>query len=237
MRAAALPEVKVLTAKQWRKACRAGAFKPDDVLLCHVALSGEAVVSTLDLEPVTVFSLSVSEHVDVAQERLAAIDPSLPSNLRSLLSEFQTQFKDFLDSLPDLDPELLQKVSVLDDTPTASRSYRLSPPQLASCREQLQKLLASGLIRPSASPYAAPVLMVPKPGVPGAWRLTVDYRALNDKIERDSFPIPHPSDVQASQGSKLEEQQTAMFALNLQCLVQIRRPSICARRRRKSKPP
>ena len=195
VRAAALPEVEVLTAKQWRRACRAGTIKKDDVLLCHVSISGEAVASTLDLEPVTVFSLSVAEHVDEAQERLTAIDPSLPSKLRSLLSEFETQFKDFPDSLPALDPELLQKVRVLDDTPVASRSYRLSPPQLVSCREQLQKLLASGLIRPSASPYAAPVLMVPKAGQPGAWRLTVDYRALNDKIERDSFPIPHPYDV------------------------------------------
>ena len=37
--------------------------------------------------------------------------------------------------------------------------------------------------------------MVPKPHEPGAWRLTVDYRTLNSKIERDSFPIPHPEDV------------------------------------------
>ena len=37
--------------------------------------------------------------------------------------------------------------------------------------------------------------MVPKPHEPGAWRLTVDYRALNSKIERDFFPIPHPADV------------------------------------------
>jgi hypothetical protein len=37
--------------------------------------------------------------------------------------------------------------------------------------------------------------MVPKPGQPGQWRLCVDYRALNQKLVRDNFPLPHPTDV------------------------------------------
>jgi len=35
--------------------------------------------------------------------------------------------------------------------------------------------------------------MVPKPG--GKWRLTVDYRALNARMKRDSFPLTHPGDI------------------------------------------
>jgi transposase InsO family protein len=193
VRAATLPDVEALTAKQWRRARRAGTISNDDVLLFYISADLEATASTLDREPVAVFS--ISDHVAADDARLAAIDPALPSRLHSLLSEFETQFKDFPDTLPPLDPDLLQKIRVSDNTPVSTRPYRLSPPQLASCREQLRKLLDNGLIRPTASPYASPVLMVPKAGQPGAWRLTVDYRALNDRIERDSFPIPHPTDV------------------------------------------
>ena len=37
--------------------------------------------------------------------------------------------------------------------------------------------------------------MVPKPGQAGKWRMCVDYRALNNKLVRDNFPLPHPADV------------------------------------------
>ena len=55
-------------------------------------------------------------------------------------------------------------------------SLPVSPPQLASYRKQLRKLLDNGLVQPTASPYASPVRMDLKAGQPGAWRLAVDYQ-------------------------------------------------------------
>ena len=55
-------------------------------------------------------------------------------------------------------------------------SMPVSPPQLASYRKQLRKLLDNGLVQPTASPYASPVRMDSEAGQPGAWRLAVDYR-------------------------------------------------------------
>ena len=193
VRRAALPNIEVLSSKQWRRLRKKGAISTDEVLIFHLTDTHDVVASTIDQQPVAIFS--ISDHVASQTERLAALDAALPNRLRDLLSEYEGQFKNFLDCLPDLDPGLLQKIHFTGEKPITSRPYRLSPPQLASCREQLKKLLAANLIRPAASPFAAPVLMVLKPHEPGAWRLTVDYRALNSKIERDSFPIPHPEDV------------------------------------------
>jgi hypothetical protein len=73
-------------------------------------------------------------------------------------------------------------------TPPASRIYPLSGAQLAELRAQLQELLEKGFVRPSISPYGAPILFVPKKD--GGWRLCIDYRALNKITVRNQHPLP-----------------------------------------------
>jgi hypothetical protein len=46
--------------------------------------------------------------------------------------------------------------------PIFKRSYRMTTNQLDDLKEQLQELLDKGYIRPSASPWGAPVIFVPK---------------------------------------------------------------------------
>jgi len=52
----------------------------------------------------------------------------------------------------------------------------------------MEELLDAGLITPSQSPYAAPVLFVKKPD--GSLRFCLDYRLLNAITKKDRFPLP-----------------------------------------------
>ena len=71
--------------------------------------------------------------------------------------------------------------------------YRLSPKEHDELQAQIDDLLAQGHIRPSTSPYGAPVLFVPKKD--GRWRMCVDYRALNRQTIRDRYPLPRIDDL------------------------------------------
>lgn len=53
----------------------------------------------------------------------------------------------------------------------------MSPLELDELRRQLDELLKLGLIKPSVSPWGAPVLFVKKKD--GSMRMCIDYRALN----------------------------------------------------------
>jgi len=67
--------------------------------------------------------------------------------------------------------------------------YRLTVKKDAELRTQLSALLEAGHIRPSQSPYAAPVLFVHKKD--GSMRMCIDYRALNKIATKDRFPLPY----------------------------------------------
>ena len=66
--------------------------------------------------------------------------------------------------------------------------YSMSQDELTELKRQLTDLLARGLIRPSTSPFGAPILFVRKKD--GSLRLCVDYRALNSISVKNSYPLP-----------------------------------------------
>lgn len=76
--------------------------------------------------------------------------------------------------------------------PIHLRPYTVAPHLLPELDRQIQ-LLDAGIIRPSISPYAAPVLFAPKKD--GKLRMRVDYRKLNLQTVRDKFPTPTASDL------------------------------------------
>ena len=67
---------------------------------------------------------------------------------------------------------------------------RLAPHKLTYAKEQFEKMLNDGIIRPSDSPNASPLNLVPKPGGK-EFRICVDYRKLNASTIPDRYPVPH----------------------------------------------
>ncbi|GBG67643.1 hypothetical protein CBR_g771 [Chara braunii] len=71
--------------------------------------------------------------------------------------------------------------------------YRMSPCELKELRKQLDELLEKGWIRPSSSPFGAPVLFVPKKE--GELRMCIDYRGLNVITMKNVEPLPRIDDL------------------------------------------
>ena len=77
--------------------------------------------------------------------------------------------------------------------PISKAPYRMAPLELQELKEQLQELLERGVIRPSVSPWGAPVLFVKKKD--GSMRLCIDYRELNRVTIRNRYPLPRIDDL------------------------------------------
>jgi len=105
-----------------------------------------------------------------------------------IVDEFPDVFPKELPGMPpDRDMEFVIEL-VPGTAPIYKRPYKMDANQLAELKEQLQELLDKGFIRPSSSPWGAPVIFVPKKD--GTQRLCVDYRALNDVTIKNKYPLP-----------------------------------------------
>ncbi|GJS18148.1 putative reverse transcriptase domain-containing protein [Tanacetum coccineum] len=77
--------------------------------------------------------------------------------------------------------------------PVARALYRLAPSELKELSEQLKNCRDKGFIRPSSSPWGAPVLFVKKKD--GSFRMCIDYRELNKLTVKNRYPLPRIDDL------------------------------------------
>ncbi|GJS92548.1 putative reverse transcriptase domain-containing protein [Tanacetum coccineum] len=77
--------------------------------------------------------------------------------------------------------------------PVVRAPYRLAPSELKELSDQLKELLEKGFIRPSSSPWGAPVLFVKKKD--GSFRMYIDYRELNKLTVKNRYPLPRIDDL------------------------------------------
>jgi hypothetical protein len=114
-----------------------------------------------------------------------AIDSKEPDSLEiiKVVSEF-----------PDVFPKVEFAIELLPGTaPISKRAYRVSGPELVELKKQIDELSEKGYIRPSTSPWAAPVLFVEKKD--GTRRMCIDYRALNVVTIKNKYPLPRIEDL------------------------------------------
>ena len=80
-----------------------------------------------------------------------------------------------------------------EQTPIAQGMRPTAPADRQVVREEVRKMLETGAIRPSSSPWASPIVLVRKKD--GSLRFCVDYRKLNDATKKDVHPLPRTSDM------------------------------------------
>jgi len=129
-----------------------------------------------------------SESSDTIAPIVEGITSSEQQQVKDLLEKYKHVFNS---SLPDgLPPSrgFEHKIETGDAPPVNIRAYPLSLQQLKEQTKQITELLDKGLIRESASSWGSPVLFVKKPN--GGWRMCIDYRGLNLKTRKNTYPLP-----------------------------------------------
>ena len=116
-------------------------------------------------------------------------------NLKNIpvIREFPDVFPEELPGVPpekevDLSIEIVQRT-----TPISRAPYRIAPTELQELKTQLQELLDKGFIRPSVSPWGAPILFVKKKD--GTLRMCIDYRQINKVTVKNKYPLLRIKDL------------------------------------------
>ncbi|GJS32892.1 putative reverse transcriptase domain-containing protein [Tanacetum coccineum] len=106
---------------------------------------------------------------------------------------FPEVFPEDLPGLPPARPVEFQIDLIPGAAPVARAPYRLAPSEMKELSEQLQELSDKGFIRPSSSPWGAPVLFVKKKD--GSFRMCIDYQELNKLTVKNRYPLPRIDDL------------------------------------------
>jgi hypothetical protein len=110
-----------------------------------------------------------------------------------VVKEFADVFPEELPGMPP-ERELEFTIDLKPGTePIARTPYRMSTLELQELKMQMKELLDLGLIRPSVSPWGAPVIFIRRKD--RSWRLCIDYRQLNKATIKNQYPLPRIDDL------------------------------------------
>ena len=171
------------------------SFSPKIPTLPNISIiSAGAFLKALRQEGARCFSLSAHYPFEASGRAASTSVDSDLEDVPEMYHEFSDVFsKGKADTLPphreyDLKIEVDESVK-LQPGPI----YPLSEHELHALREFIDENLRNGFIRPSSSPFGAPVLFVKKKD--GTLRLCVDFRKLNALTRKDKYPLPLISDL------------------------------------------
>ncbi|MGI9458903.1 MAG: RNase H-like domain-containing protein, partial [Pirellulales bacterium] len=146
----------------------------------------------------------------------ATVAPTIPLNKphefdltdTALNAEEQERFRTFLqensdvfaftDSQLSTCPYIKHNINTGNTLPIKQRAYRVPICEGAKIKQHIDTMLENDIIRPSASPWASPVVLVKKKN--GLDRFCVDYRKVNHVTKRDVYPLPRIDDILDSVG-------------------------------------
>ena len=134
---------------------------------------------------VPVFSQD-EEHFEEKWKRMAVPDQlgEKKTGLKQLLQEYNVVFSD----TPGTAKVRPFAIETGDAKPISQYPRRLQDKWRTKIEEQVKTLLTTGIITTSTSPWASPIIPVPKPN--GDVRMCIDYRHLNSVTQPDIYPLP-----------------------------------------------
>ncbi|GJZ27398.1 putative reverse transcriptase domain-containing protein [Tanacetum coccineum] len=141
----------------------------------------------IDLMPVELggFDISAKKKEDKSEGKQLKDEP--------IVLDFPKVFLEDLSGLPPARPVEFQIDLIPRAAPVARAPYRLASYKMKELSEQLQELSDKGFIRPSSSPWGAPVLFVKKKD--RSFRMCIDYRELNKLTVKNHYPLPRIDDL------------------------------------------
>ena len=131
---------------------------------------------------------------------ISDVDDEQHECIRKLIAKHCDIFSRDEDDLGYCD-QIEHRIRTTSDVPIKVPHRKIPPQHWSEVREYLQKSLDRDIIKPSSSPYAAPVVLVRKKD--GTLRLCVDYRSLNARTHKDAYPLPRIEEaLEVMKGSK-----------------------------------
>lgn len=123
---------------------------------------------------------------------IGSANPESKQKLNQLLDKFPTVFA--LDETElDQTNAIVHDIDTGDHKPVKQAAYSIRAQQRTFIQETIQKGLQQGIMRESKSPWASPIVIVPKKN--NEQRFCVDYRKLNFLTRKDAYPIPRIDDL------------------------------------------
>ena len=167
-----------------------------------------SVVPVDDTDGATIAVASVI-HQDVDQElgevpdlegyrqregvRDVKLGDELPEDQRRVLKDLVRRYPDVFTDMPGETDVIQHQIRLTDDTPIRCKPYPLPYAMREELRNEVDTMLEMGVVRPSTSPYASPIVMVKKKD--GSNRVCVDFRKLNKITEVDPEPMTTAEDL------------------------------------------
>nr|GEW32416.1 putative reverse transcriptase domain-containing protein [Tanacetum cinerariifolium] len=147
---------------------------------------------------VTVSCIKVKKYVDRGSYLFVAqVVENEPAERRledvPIICEFLNVFSEDFPGLPPPRQVEFEIELVLGAAHVARAPYRLAPSEMKELAKQLQELSDKGFIRPSSSPWGAPVLFAKKKD--GSFRMCIDYHELNKLTIKNRYPLPKINDL------------------------------------------
>ena len=123
---------------------------------------------------------------------LSHLQDTEKETMQQILQKYQTLFATDLSELG-ATSVVKHKIDTGQATPIKQLPRRLPNALKPVVEEQVNEMLAHGVVRLSKSPWASPIVLVKKKD--GTWRFCVDFRKINDVTIKDAYPLPQINDL------------------------------------------